>query len=133
MVNLDLSHQLCRKVGVITVPKGDESMQVNITGRHFDASTDLQANIEAQVASLVKFNDRITGAHVVLDKQPNDLRSAHADLTIAGAGVISATAEAESMHKAIDEMFERLTRLVKKDNERVKEHRAPPVDRVVEA
>ncbi|HNY32804.1 MAG TPA: ribosome-associated translation inhibitor RaiA [Fibrobacteria bacterium] len=107
-------------------------MQVNITGRHFDASTDLQANIEAQVASLVKFNDRITGAHVVLDKQPNDIRSAHADLTIAGAGVISATAEAETMHKAIDEMFERLTRILKKDNERVKDHRAPPVDRVVD-
>lgn len=108
-------------------------MQVNITGRHFDASTDLQANIEAQVAALVKFNDRITGAHVVLDKQPNDLRSAHADLTIAGSGTVSATAEAETMHKAIDEMFERLTRLVKKENEKLKEHRAPPVDRVVDA
>lgn len=108
-------------------------MQVTVTGRHFDASTDLQANIEAQVAALAKYNDRITGAHVVLDKQPNDSRSAHAELTVAGSGVIAASAEAETMHKAIDEMFEKLTRLVKKENEKIKEHRAPSTDKVVGA
>ena len=107
-------------------------MQVKVTGRHFEASTELMGNIEAQIAGLVKFNDRINGAHVILDKQPNDLRSVTAELTVSGRGVLSATAEAETMGKAVDEMIEKLTRVLKKENEKSKEHRAPPSDKVVD-
>jgi ribosomal subunit interface protein len=108
-------------------------MQVKVDGRHFDASNELKANIEAQIVALAKYNDRITGGHVVLDKQPNELRSATAELTVAGHGVLSATAEAETMGKAVDELFEKLTRIVKKENERSKDHRAPATDKVVDA
>lgn len=108
-------------------------MQVKVTGRHFDASTELQSNVEAQILAMAKFNDRITGAHVVLDKQPNELRSAHAELSVAGHGVLSVSAEAETMGKAVDEMLEKLERVIKKENERIKEHRAPAVDQVVGA
>lgn len=108
-------------------------MQVKVTGRHFDASTELQSNVEAQIVALAKFNDRITGAHVILDKQPNDLRSAHAELSVAGHGVVSVSAEAETMHKAVDEMFVKIERVLKKENEKAKDHRAPSMDKVVEA
>lgn len=108
-------------------------MQVKVTGRHFDASTELQSNVEAQIAALAKFNDRITGAHVILDKQPNELRSAHAELSVAGHGVVSVSAEAETMHKAVDEMFLKIERVLKKENETAKDHRAPSMDKVVEA
>ncbi|HQF55705.1 MAG TPA: ribosome-associated translation inhibitor RaiA [Fibrobacteria bacterium] len=108
-------------------------MQVKVTGRHFDASTELQSNVEAQIAALAKFNDRITGAHVILDKQPNELRSAHAELSVAGHGVVSVSAEAETMHKAVDEMFLKIERVLKKENEKAKDHRAPSMDKVVEA
>jgi len=107
-------------------------MQVKVTGRHFEASNELQANIEAQVVALAKYNDRITGAHIILDHQPNDLRSANAELSGAGHGVVSASAEAETMGKAVDELFEKLTRILKKENEKAKEHRAPPSDKVVD-
>ncbi len=107
-------------------------MQVKVTGRHFDASNELQTNIEAQVVALAKYNDRITGAHVILDKQPNEVRSAHADLSVAGHGVLSASAEAETMGKAVSDLFEKLTHIVKKENERNKDHRAPPTDTVVD-
>lgn len=108
-------------------------MQVKVTGRHFDASTELQSNVEAQLAGLGKFNDRLTSAHVILDKQPNELRSAHAELSVAGHGVLSVSAEAETMHKAVDEMFEKIERVLKKENEKTKEHRAPSADKVVGA
>jgi ribosome-associated translation inhibitor RaiA len=35
------------------------------------------------------------------------------------------------MGKALDDLFEKLTRIVKKENERNKDHRAPPTDTVV--
>lgn len=108
-------------------------MNVKFTGRHFEASADLQANVEAQIKDLARFNDQVTGAHVVLDKQPNDMRSAHAEISIAGHGVLSVTAEAETMHKAIDEMLVKIERILKRENERTKEHRAPPMDQVVSA
>jgi ribosomal subunit interface protein len=113
--------------------KETSPMQVKVTGRHFDASTELQSNVEAQITALAKFNDRITGAHVILDKQPNELRSAHVELSIAGHGVLAVSAEAETMGKAVDEMLDKVERVIKKENERVKDHRAPAVDQVVEA
>lgn len=106
-------------------------MNVKITGRHFEASSSLQANIESQIKELVRFNDQVTGAHVVLDKQPNEVRSAHAEISIAGHGVVSVTAEAESMGKAVEEMFDKIERVLKRENERAKEHRAPALDKVV--
>ena len=108
-------------------------MQVKVTGRHFDASTELQTSVETQIAAIAKFNDRLTAAHVVLDKQPNELRSAHAELSVAGHGVLSVTAEAETMGKAVEEMLLKIERVLKKENEKSKEHRAPPMDQVVEA
>lgn len=108
-------------------------MNVKFTARHFEASAELQANIEAQITDLARFNDQVTGAHVVLDKQPNELRSAHAEVSVAGHGVITVTAEAESMGKAVDEMLGKIERALKKENERAKEHRAPSVDKVVSA
>jgi len=108
-------------------------MNVKFTARHFEASAELQARIEAQIKDLARFNDQVTGAHVVLDKQPNELRSAHAEISIAGHGVVSVTAEAENFGKAVDEMFDKIERVLKKENERAKEHRAPPMDQVVSA
>lgn len=106
-------------------------MNIKFTGRHFEASEALQANIEAHIKELVRFNDQVTGAHIVLDHQPNETRSAHAEITIAGHGVVSVTAEAENMGKAVDEMLEKIGRVLKRENERAKEHRAPSVDKVV--
>lgn len=108
-------------------------MNVKITGRHFEASAHLQANIEAQVNELIRFNDQVTGVHVVLDKQPSDICSAHAELSIAGHGVVSVTAEAETVGKAIEEMFLKLESVLKRENERAKDHRAPSADKVVSA
>lgn len=106
-------------------------MNVKITGRHFEASSSLQANIETQIKDLVRFNDQLTGAHIVLDKQPNDTCSALAELSIAGHGVVAVTAEAENIGKAVEAMFEKIERVLKRENERAKEHRAPSMDKVV--
>lgn len=106
-------------------------MNVKITGRHFEASSSLQANIETQIKELVRFNDQVTGAHVVLDKQPNDMCSAHAEVSIAGHGVVTVSAESEVLGKAVEEMFDKIERILKRENERAKEHRAPAVDKVV--
>lgn len=106
-------------------------MNVKITGRHFEASASLQANIETQIKELVRFNDQLTGAHVILDKQPNDTCSARAELAIAGHGVVSVAAEAESIGKAVEAMFEKIERVLKRENERAKDHRAPSMDKVV--
>jgi ribosomal subunit interface protein len=108
-------------------------MQVKVTGRHFDASTELQSAIETQITGMAKFNDRITGVHVVLDKQPSELRSALAEISVAGSGVLSVSSEAETMGKAVDEMLEKVERVIKKENEKSKDHRAPSVDKVVQA
>ncbi len=106
-------------------------MKIQFTGRHFDASENLQGNIEESINALVRFNDQAQDAKVVLDMAPNGLRIASVQVSIAHHGVVAASAEAETMHKAVDLMLDKLERVLKKDNEKAKEHRAPSMDQVV--
>lgn len=108
-------------------------MMVQVTGRHFDASAELQTSLEEQIKRLTRFNDHATGAHVVLDIDQSGLRTATVTINIAGRGPIAASSEGENMRRAVDGMLEKLERLLKKENERSKDHRAPPLGETISA
>ncbi len=102
-------------------------MKVQITARHFHASPQLHENLKEAIDRLEKFNDTITGAHVILDAQNDGVRRAEIVVKIAEKQV-HAHAEEDNMHKAIDSMLEKLERQLKKENEKMKPHKAEPMN-----
>ncbi len=98
-------------------------MNIQITSRHFKGSAELQQKIRESVEKLQKFNDSITGAHVILDAEKKNIRRAEILLNVLDKSII-VTNEAENMRKAVEKVFLKAERQLKKQNEKLKGHRS---------
>jgi ribosomal subunit interface protein len=98
-------------------------MNIQITARHYHASAQLHSNLVASLEKLGRFNDSITGAHVILDAGQAGVGRAESIVRVHDKNIV-AHAEAETMGKAIEAMLEKTERLLKKENEKLKLHKA---------
>ena len=105
-------------------------MKIQITARHFHASPQLHASINESLEKIARFNDSITGAHVILDAERNGIRRAEIIVKILDKS-ICAHAEEENMYKAIEAMFDKVERQLKKENEKLKIHKSIPIANLV--
>ncbi|HAO99081.1 MAG TPA: ribosome-associated translation inhibitor RaiA [Fibrobacteres bacterium] len=107
-------------------------MKIQITARHFHASPQLHQNLQESLERLAKFNDSITGAHIILDAAKSGVRRAEGIVKILDKSVC-AHAEEDVMGKAIDAMLEKIERQLKKENEKLKVHKSIPAAAAVMA
>lgn len=105
-------------------------MKIQITARHFHASPQLHASLKESLDKLARFNDSITGAHVILDAERNGIRRAEIIVRILDKS-ICAHAEEENMYKAIEAMLDKVERQLKKENEKLKIHKSIPTANLV--
>lgn len=105
-------------------------MNIKVTARHFNASDALQQSVQEAAESLQRFYPNITDINVILDAEKKNLRRAEFIVNILHL-TVSAEAEEENMGKALDVALERVERQLKKENEKLKSHKAQPVASVV--
>jgi putative sigma-54 modulation protein len=101
-------------------------MNIQITARHDrHVSDETKDFIEAEIESLAKFYDKITSAQVVVDQEEH--KNGKEDLVEINLGVdgqqLSAKAIDENLGKAFDAAVEKITRQLKKKNDKVKSHK----------
>ncbi len=101
-------------------------MNVQITARHYSASSQLHENLRENFQRISRFNDAITGVHVVLDGAQSGAQRAEAVVRVSEKDIV-AHAEDPSMGKAIEAMMEKVERQLKKQNEKVKGHKSIPL------
>jgi putative sigma-54 modulation protein len=95
-------------------------MQINLTGHHVEITEALRNYVNEKFAKLERHFDHINNVHVILEV--DKLRQiAEAKLNVNG-GEIFATAEAEKMYAAIDELIDKLDRQVIKHKEKMIKH-----------
>ena len=97
-------------------------MQVQVTARGFHASDELKNNVTDKTKELTRFYENIISAHVILEAEDKNRRSAELVLnarhkSIAGRG------RGENMGLALDDAFSKVERQLKKLNERDKDHK----------
>ena len=98
-------------------------MEIQITSRHSNkASQTLQDTITAELQKMEKYFDKITSCHVILDNENVD-KTVEITMNTLGHQLV-ATAKAENIGKAIDEVMEKTERQLKKLNEKIKSHKA---------
>lgn len=100
-------------------------MKIQITARHFHASPQLHASLKESLNKIEKFNDSITGAHVILDAERNGMRRAEIVVRVLDK-TICVHADEDNMYKAIDAMLDKVERQLKKENEKLKVHKSVP-------
>lgn len=105
-------------------------MNIQITARHFNASSELQANVTEQIKSLTKYYHNMTDASMVLDQVGEHKRRVELKVNILDKS-LSAHAEEENMGKAIDAVMSKMQRQLKKENGKLKEHRSTPTAELV--
>jgi ribosomal subunit interface protein len=97
-------------------------MKIQITARHYHASQQLHRNLTETAGRLARFNDSLEGVHFILDAGQPGLSRAEAIVKIHDKSVV-AHAEEGAMGKAIEMMFEKIERQLKKENEKLKLHK----------
>ena len=97
-------------------------MQVNVTGRHTEVSTDVREYAREKASKLDKFFDRIQKVDVVLDQHELEFTAEMSVHLVRGVSLVG-KAHAADMHKCIDQAEQRLQTQIRRFHDRMKAHR----------
>ena len=97
-------------------------MNIQITCRHSKVSQDTQQYLKEELANLEKYYDRITSCHVILDIEHID-KIAEIILSVQGT-TVNAKAKSDNLGKAVDTALQKITRQLKKFNQKLKNHKS---------
>lgn len=100
-------------------------MKIQIQSIHFDADTKLTTLIEERIAKLEHFFDHIIGAEVFLRldhnaEAGNKIVEVKLDMS---QKVETVKSQAKTFEKALDDVVEALTQIVKKHKEKLRTHK----------
>jgi ribosomal subunit interface protein len=101
-------------------------MKIQITARHYHTTQNLHQNLTESAERLARFNDSVEGVHFILDAGQPGVSRAEGIVKIHDKSVV-AHAEEGAMGKAIEMMLEKIERQIKKENEKLKIHKAGPL------
>ena len=105
-------------------------MNIQLTARHFNASSELQERVTQEIMKMERFNDHITDAHVILDGRGTSNRKVEILMNLQDKS-ISAHSEENNMRKALDSALGKISRQLKRANDKLKDHRSQPVAELV--
>lgn len=97
-------------------------MNVKITVRHTEVSDEVRTRTEALVSKLQKFDPRVSTAEVVFDEEKH-LKSVEGILHVDRDSPVVATGEAADFLSAVDQMVERLAKILRRRRSQVTRHR----------
>jgi putative sigma-54 modulation protein len=97
-------------------------MRLNVTGHHLEITPALRSYVEKKLERIVRHFDTVQDANFILTVEKLKHR-AEATIHLRGENV-HALAEEESMYASIDQLVDKLERLVRKHKEKATDHHA---------
>ena len=98
-------------------------MEIDISGRHFHVTEALKDYIGEKIKKLDKYALKIETVHVVLEVQKFHHIS---EITAAGKNLrLTAKEESADMHAAFDNSFGNIQLQLRRQHDRVKDHKGP--------
>ena len=105
-------------------------MQIIISGRQVDLAEDLREHMEERFSRLARFDEGVSRIEVTLKEEKNRC-AVEANLSVRRRSAIHAGAEAQEFRTAVDRLYEKLSRQLKKSRSRGREHKGKNGDMVV--
>ena len=96
-------------------------MNIQITGKHCDTSTELKKHITKMVGNLSKYYEKITNVSVTVQYIGEHKRCIDLNVSIPNKTLHFSSKEA-NMSLAIKASVEKAVRQLKKENEKIKQH-----------
>ena len=100
-------------------------MNIQITSRHLKVSQSTHDYLKGELQNLEKFYDRMTSSHVILDSEHIN-KIVEIIINVQGS-TVSAKAKSESIGKSVDIALNKITRQLKKFNQKLKDHKKAPI------
>ena len=100
-------------------------MRVNITERHCSVPTEVLDRTEAQATRLGKYEQRATAANVIYTDEQHT-KKVEVIVHIDGAPEVVARGAGKDFRSALDEVIDRVKRMLSEGRERRRDHQAPP-------
>ena len=101
-------------------------MRVQITARHCNVPDSQLSRTEEQIRKLSRYDPRVGSAEVTYTEEKRT-RKAEVVLHIDGAEPVVARAEELEFRSALDKAIDRITRMLKRERQRHRDHWAPPL------
>lgn len=98
-------------------------MNITVTGRHLNVSDNLRDYAEKKIKKLEKYFNQLIDAHVILSSEKLDRIS---EVVINGDGVqFHGKEKAADLHSAIDLLFEKMEKQIRRYKEKHQSHKGP--------
>lgn len=105
-------------------------MRVQIAARHCDIPDTIRERTEDQLGKLARYEPRLSGAEVVFEVEKH-LKKVDAILKVDREEPVMAGGEGVEFRDAVDQMVDRLSRMLKRRRKQMKDHhRATPPDTI---
>jgi len=102
-------------------------MRVHLSGHHVDVTPALRGYVEKKLSRVTRRFDHLIDVHCILTVEK--LRHKAESTVFVRGSTIYADAVEGDMYAAIDALVDKLDRRVRKHKERVRDHRAPGVQK----
>jgi putative sigma-54 modulation protein len=106
-------------------------MNISMTARHFDMSDALRKHVESRFSRLERFYQRISRLEVTLTDEKREKR-VEALAAIDGDVDIHAEAVAGDFRTAVNRVYEKLARQLKRRHDLRRDHQAPRLNEEIE-
>ena len=102
-------------------------MRVQITERHCDVPDDVLERTRDQIESLAKYEQRASAAEVVYVEEKH-ARRIEVIIHVDGAEPVVARGDGSEFRSALDQVVDRLRRMLRRQRKRRRDHQAPPLN-----
>jgi ribosomal subunit interface protein len=101
-------------------------MRVQITARRCEIPDALRARTEAVVQKLSKYDARVSAAEIVFEEERHN-KKAEGVLSVDRDEAVVASAEAADFPAALDQLVDRLAKILRRRRSQVVDHQARPL------
>jgi putative sigma-54 modulation protein len=102
--------------------KQPRELHIDVTARHGHVSDGMREYAVKKAEKLTRFHDRLTRIQIITD-DPKGEREVEMIVHVDAGGTMVAKERAGAFHEAVDLLVEKLERQLKKDKEKLKDHK----------
>ena len=105
-------------------------MRVQIAARHCEIPESVRSRTEELVGKLSRYEPRLSGAEVVFQVEKH-LKKVEAILSVDREEPVVAGGEGDEFREALDQMIDRLSRILRRKRSQKKNHKRPSLSEAV--
>lgn len=105
-------------------------MRVQIVQRHCEVPEVVQTRGREKMGKLSRYDPRLSSAELIFDSEKRTKR-VEGIISVDGDDPVVASAEGAEFSESLDQLMDRLSKIVRRRRAQVKKHQAPPLSEVV--